>query len=999
MKTTLRMPGRPLQMMEHLELRVLLSTVLQSSYGAAIVLPATIQAENFDRGGEGVGYHDLTAANLGKAYRPRDGVDIFAITPGGADYAVSWTQAGEWMEYTVKSPQTAYYQLAFQVSAASSGGKVQLNVDGKRATGQLGVPNTLNRNVWTQVSGGTVLLTKGTHVLQLVMSVAGKNGQVGNFDWFSMALATPAASSDLVAVAQSSSAISLNWKNNSSYASGLIIQRSDQPAGVWQNLVSVASGTTSYVDRKLTAGQQAFYRVVASNAGVNATASNVTTETADFSGPIVISRGGTYSGHWESVNPNVPAVLITTSDPVVIENSVIRSWGDLIQVSAAVAHVTVRNNFGYGITPFLANRHAGRFLEVDGFASVTVENNYLQGTAGILLTDYEGDHSASQTVKVIGNVVRNIDGRIRDGAGGFTNDLNPDDYAQFVQIANSVDLRNAEIAWNEVVNNPWESQVEDVVSIYATTATADSPLLIHDNYIQGGYSANPGADGEFSGGGIMLSDNGSAWVRAYDNQVLETTNYGIAITSGHDNLFYDNRIISSGLLPDGTQVAAQNVGALIWNANAETTFTNNSGYGNYIGWMQGYDRNDTWTPDATAWTDAPGWPDGVEINLDATTAEWALWQQKVAANSVTLGADRTGVSAPIIITHGGTYQGNWQSLDAEIPAVEIRTSEPVIIDNSLVTSRGTLINIYNYAANVVVQHTAGYGLNPDGAGQYVGRFMDVDGWVSIMAQNNYLQSTAGIYLADYTGDGSADQTVKILRNEALNIDGRASNGKGGWAVGSPDPDVYRQFFQINGATLAGGEVAWNQVINQPGHSRVEENINIFATNGTPESPFLIHDNYIQGAFPADAIDARDYTGGGIMVSDVGSSFIQAFDNQIVSTGGIGMSISSGHDNSVFSNRVISSGLSPTGAMLLYSNTGITIWNANLESTFTNNSGHDNYVAWVSRGQRNDWWVPDASGWMDNVSAPEPITRDTERAEWTLWLTKLAGAAVNLGLVS
>lgn len=999
MNKTLRMPRRPLQLMDALEVRLCLSATPQTSYAAAIVLPATIQAENFDRGGEGIAYHDLSAGNLGKAYRPKEGVDISAISGGGAGYAVSWTQAGEWLEYTIKSSRTAYYQLVFQVSAASTGGKFQLNVDGQQKAAKLTVPNTRSKTTWARVSGGTILLAKGTHVLRLLMSAAGQNSQVANFDWFSLTTPTPAASSDLVATAESSSAITLSWQNNSSSVSGLIVQRSDNPAGVWKDLVTVASGTTSYVDRTLSAGRSVYYRVVASNGAVNAAASNVTTDTADYSGPIVITRGGTYSGHWQSVNPNVPAVMIATSDPVVIENSVIRSWGNLIETSADAATVTVRDTFGYGITPYLADRHAGRFLDAEGYASVTVENNYLQGTSGILIADYVGDHTAGQTVKVIGNVVRNIDGRIRDGSGGFTNDMNPDDYAQFVQLANSIELRNAEIAWNEVVNIPWESQVEDIISIYATTATPDSPLRIHDNYIQGGYSADPGADAEFSGGGIMLSDNGSAWIRAYDNQVLETTNYGIAITSGHDNLFYDNRIISSGLLPDGTQVAAQNVGALIWNANAETTFTNNSGYGNYIGWMQGYNRNDTWTPDATVWSDTLGWPDGVEISLDATTAEWALWQQKLAANVVTIGADRASIPAPIIITHGGTYQGIWESLDPEIPAVEIRTSEPVIIENSVVRSRGTLVNIYNYAANVTVRNTAGYGLNPDEAGQYVGRFMDVDGWASITAEYNYLQSTAGIYLANYAGDGSADQTVRILRNEARNIDGRASNGKGGWQAGSPNPDVYRQFFQINGATLAGAEVAWNQVVNEPGHSRVEEDINIFATNGTSDSPFLIHDNYIQGAFPADAIDARDYTGGGIMVSDIGSSYIQAFNNQIVGTGGIGLSISSGHDNSIFGNRVISSGMSPTGVVQLFSNTGIAIWNANKESTFTNNTGYDNYVAWVSKGIRNDWWAPDASNWMDNVSAAGPITRTTELAEWNLWLAKLTARAVDVGQVS
>lgn len=980
-----------MSLFEVLENRVFLSSV-QSSFDRQFVVPAIIQAENFDRGGEGVAYHDRTAGNRGMTYRPRESVDISKTSSAGDDYSVSWTQLGEWLEYTIKSARTAFYQLTFQVSAASGGGRFQMNVDDIRQTKQLAIPNTLSKSTWAQVSGGTILLTKGTHVLRLAMNVAGKNGQVGNFDWFSLTQPTPAASSDLVATVQSSSAISLNWKNKSSVVSGLIIQRSVEPAGPWQDLISLDSGATSYVDRNLTAGQHFYYRIVASNGEAKAEPSNTTTETTNFSGPIVISQGGTYSGHWESKDSNVPAVLIVTSEPVVIENSVIRSWGNLIETSNGVANVTVRNTFGYGITPFLAGRHAGRFLAVDGFSSVTAENNYLEGTSGILISDYAGDHSSGQTVKVIGNVARNIDGRIRDGVGGFTNDPNVDDYAQFVQIANSVDLRNAEVAWNEVVNNPWESQVEDVISIYATTATPDSPLLIHDNYIQGAYSANPGDDPVFSGGGIMLSDNGSAFVRAYNNQVLDTTNYGMSISSGHDNVFYNNRILAGGILPDGTQVAAQNVGASIWNANAETTFVNNSGYGNYIGWMMpDFNRNDSWTPDATVWIDVPGWPDGVEINPDTTAAEWVSWQQKVAANAVTLGADRTSVSTPIIITHGGTYQGNWESFDPEIPAVEIRTSEPVIIENSIVRSRGTLINIYNYSANVIVRNTSGYGLNPDEPGQYVGRFIDVDGWVSITAQNNYLQSTAGIYLANYVGDGSSDQTVKILGNSALNIDGRASNGAGGWQAGSPDPDVYRQFFQINGATLSNAEVAWNQVINQPGHSRVEESINIFNSNGTPANPFLIHDNYIQGAFPADAIDALDYTGGGIMVSDVGSSYIKAFNNQIVSTGGIGISISSGHDNSIFGNRVISSGLSPTGAILQFSNTGISIWNSNLEGTFINNSGYDNYVAWVSKGKRNDWWVPDASSWTNNISAAGPIMRDTELTEWTLWLAKLASS--------
>ena len=38
--------------------------------------PLTLQAENFDTGGEGVAYHELTTTNLGGQYRPNEAVDI-----------------------------------------------------------------------------------------------------------------------------------------------------------------------------------------------------------------------------------------------------------------------------------------------------------------------------------------------------------------------------------------------------------------------------------------------------------------------------------------------------------------------------------------------------------------------------------------------------------------------------------------------------------------------------------------------------------------------------------------------------------------------------------------------------------------------------------------------------------------------------------------------------------------------------------------------------------
>ncbi|MGE5611354.1 MAG: hypothetical protein ACM359_19045, partial [Bacillota bacterium] len=342
------------------------------------------------------------------------------------------------------------------------------------------------------------------------------------------------------------------------------------------------------------------------------------------------------------------------------------------------------------------------------------------------------------------------------------------------------------------------------------------------------------------------------------------------------------------------------------------------------------------------------------------------------------------------------YSGNWQSQDPNVPAVRIRTSEPVTIQNSNITSRGTLIDAFGYAANLTVRNTRGYALNPNVRGRYPGRFMDIDGFTNIVAENNYMQGTSGIYLYNYLGNHTPSQSVKILRNQALNIDGRFSDGKGGFLTG-PNDNYFVQFFQSNGLhDMAGMEVAWNQVINEPGKSRVEENINIFDTTGTPSSPIRIHDNYIKGAYAADPLHPVDYTGGGIMLSDVGSSYVQAYNNQVIGTGNEGITITSGHDNSFYNNRILSSGLLPDGTPNPSQNVGSIIWNYNKEKTFTNNSGYNNLIGWMLDGQQNNEFVPDAAKWSNNQSYPGVVTPQVEAGEWTLWQSKLAKARIKVG---
>src|SRR6185436_7803111 len=94
------------------------------------------------------------------------------------------------------------------------------------------------------------------------------------------------------------------------------------------------------------------------------------------------------------------------------------------------------------------------------------------------------------------------------------------DRVQFFQMGVCSGISSVEIAWNQVINEPGNSRVEDTISVYKSSGTSASPIQIHDNYLQGAYTIKPAqkntSDGQwsydwgYSGGGIMLGDGGTS---------------------------------------------------------------------------------------------------------------------------------------------------------------------------------------------------------------------------------------------------------------------------------------------------------------------------------------------------------------------------------------------------------------------------------------------------------------------------------------------------------
>jgi hypothetical protein len=150
--------------------------------GAAVTLPGTIQAENFDDGGAGVAYVDTSPGNSGGQYRTTD-VDIERTSDGGSGYNIGWVGAGEWLNYTVNVATAGTYDIDVRVASPSSGGTFHIEVNGVNKTGPLTVPNTGGWQMWSTIRKASVSLAAGPQVWRLVMDTNGASGAVANFNY------------------------------------------------------------------------------------------------------------------------------------------------------------------------------------------------------------------------------------------------------------------------------------------------------------------------------------------------------------------------------------------------------------------------------------------------------------------------------------------------------------------------------------------------------------------------------------------------------------------------------------------------------------------------------------------------------------------------------------------------------------------------------------------------------------------------------------------------
>ncbi len=131
--------------------------------GTPAQIPGTIEAEEYDKGGQGVAYNDKDTENRGEAFR-NDGVDVYS---GGTGYVVGYNQSGEWYNYTVDVKETSKYTVSVSAATDNESAAFQLYIDGVAVTGEVSAPMTGDFKKFANVKTRTKEISAGKHTLQL----------------------------------------------------------------------------------------------------------------------------------------------------------------------------------------------------------------------------------------------------------------------------------------------------------------------------------------------------------------------------------------------------------------------------------------------------------------------------------------------------------------------------------------------------------------------------------------------------------------------------------------------------------------------------------------------------------------------------------------------------------------------------------------------------------------------------------------------------------------
>ena len=257
--------------------------------GTAAAIPGTVQAENYDTGGQGVAYNVASVNGTGNAYRS-DGVDLEATSDTGGGYDLGWTGSGQWFRYTVTVATAGTYTVSLRVAAPSAVTDALHLADasGTDLSGAIAIPATGGWQAWAAVTA-TVALPAGQQVLTLDQDNGGWN--VNFLAFAASGTGTGITSSAWYEVVNQNSASCVD-DTNSATANGTAVQQWSCGGSLNQQWQFVSAGSGSYeVLNRNAAAQNEAWDVTG---GPSATASGTPVQTWSY--------GGGTNQQWQAVS-------------------------------------------------------------------------------------------------------------------------------------------------------------------------------------------------------------------------------------------------------------------------------------------------------------------------------------------------------------------------------------------------------------------------------------------------------------------------------------------------------------------------------------------------------------------------------------------------------------------------------------------------------------------------------------------------------------------------
>ena len=197
-------------------------------------IPGTVEAENFDNGGEGISYGNPNGSTYTRRYR-KDTNEVY-IKSGQTGYYVT-SQESEWLAYTVNVEDAGTYKMSLNLTVPNDGLTAAVIMDGEF----VGTVDAAASSSFEDYSFFVNIPQKGKHEMRVYFYQAGVNLDYVKFEKSESVVASIDSNDTYRLIAKHSGKALCPISVNSNNGTNIVQKTSDDESSLW-NICPVADG-------------------------------------------------------------------------------------------------------------------------------------------------------------------------------------------------------------------------------------------------------------------------------------------------------------------------------------------------------------------------------------------------------------------------------------------------------------------------------------------------------------------------------------------------------------------------------------------------------------------------------------------------------------------------------------------------------------------------------------------------------------------------------------